>query len=85
MSDGGNGGGAARDVKLDTLVLTYNPATDHLDIGGAFSSVDKGLDMLSRATRSLEARWRLEQIAALQQRAADAALAQRVGLGRPRG
>ena len=75
-----NGDGAARDVKLDTLVLTYNRATDHLDIGGHFNSVDLGLDMLARATRALEARWRMEQIAAMQRAAADAGIARRIGL-----
>lgn len=86
MSDGGgNGDGAARDVKLDTLVLTYDRAADKLEIGGRAQTTDLMLDMLARAKRHLEARWRIEQIAALQQQAADAALAQRVGLGRPRG
>lgn len=86
MSDGnGNGDGAARDVKLDTLILTYDRATDHLDIGGAFNSIDLGLDMLARAKRALEARWRMEQIRAVQQAAADAAIAQRIGMHGGRG
>lgn len=80
-----NGDGAARDVKLDTLILTYDRAADHLDIGGHFNSVDLGLDMLARATRALEARWRMEQIAALQNAAADAALRTRLAQQGKRG
>lgn len=84
LSDGGNGNGAAGDVKLDTLVLTYDVATDHLEIGGKFSSLDKGLDMLARATRTLESRWRLQSLQQLQQAAADAALQQRIMQGQRR-
>lgn len=74
MSENGNGGGAARDVKLDTLVLAYDRAADHLDIGGQFNSIDLALDMLARATRALEARWRMQQIQLAQQAAADEVL-----------
>ena len=85
MGTDDNGDGAARAVKLDTLILTYNRAADHLEIGGAVNSIDLMLDMIARAKRILEARWRLQQIQQMQQAAADAAIAQRVGLGRPRG
>ncbi len=63
---------------VDTVILTYDRATDHLDIGGHASSLDKMLDMLSRAQRVLEARWRMQQLQVMQQQAADAALAAKV-------
>ena len=89
MSDdraaGTNGGAAARDVKLDTLILTYDRGRDHLEIGGYVNSTDLMLDILARATRQVEARWRMEQIRAVQQAAADATLSQRIGLAGHRG
>jgi hypothetical protein len=67
---------------LDTLVLTYNRATDHLEIGGACYSLDLMLDMLGRATRVLEARQRIENAKAMQaelaQAARDAAIAEQI-------
>ena len=79
-SKNSNGGGGQDGSKLDTVVLTYNRATDHLTIGGEFQSLDLALDILARATRKLEALYRIEQIKAVQQAAADQALAARIGL-----
>jgi tRNA G37 N-methylase TrmD len=43
---------------VDTLELRYDRVADHLAIGGKFNSLDIALDMLARATRSLEAQQR---------------------------
>lgn len=53
-------------VQVDTIVLTYNRATDHLDIGGRANSLDLMLDMLGRATRAIEQRVRAEGAMLLQ-------------------
>lgn len=47
----GAGGEAS---KLDTILLTYNRATDHLDIDAKTNSIDLAIDMLGRARRALE-------------------------------
>jgi len=57
-------------VPLDTLVLTYDRARDHLEIGGKCNSIDLMLDMLARATRVLEAQQRAQNAIALQQQMA---------------
>ncbi len=79
MSDGSENSNGERGVErqaVDTLVLTYDRATDHLDIGGHCNSLDLMLDMLGRASRVLEAQWRAQQVQAmLQQRAQAAATA----------
>jgi hypothetical protein len=56
---------------VDTVILTYDRATDHLDVGGTFNSVDLALDMLERARRALDAKLRLQQALALQQQLAE--------------
>lgn len=70
-----NGGGEL----VDTLILTYNRATDRLDIGGNTSSLDLSLDMLGRARRAIEFQMRKAQAldiqAAARQQAADEAIA----------
>ena len=63
---------------VDTLVLTYDCATDHLDIGGHCNSLDLMLDMLGRASRVLEAKWRAEQVQAMLQQRAQAAATQQI-------
>ena len=45
---------------VDTVILTYDRATDHMDVGGNANSLDLMLDMLGRATRVLEAKYRLQ-------------------------
>ena len=71
---------------IDTLILTYDRATDRLEIGGHANSLDLMLDMLSRATRVLESKWRTERAIemqrALQQAARDAAIAAQIRGGR---
>jgi hypothetical protein len=70
----------------DTIILTYDRGTDHLDIGGTAGSLDLMLDMLGRATRAIEGRWRAERAKELQrelkQTAADQALAAAIRNGR---
>lgn len=60
--------------EIDTIVLTYNRATDHLEIGGHTNSHDLMLDMLGRARRAIEFIVRKQQaleIQAAAQRAAE--------------
>jgi hypothetical protein len=70
----------------DTIILTYDRGADHLDIGGTANSLDLMLDMLGRATRAIEGRWRVERAIELQQQfkqaAADQALAAAIRNGR---
>jgi hypothetical protein len=77
-----NGGDGEQRREVDTIILTYDRATDHLDIGGHCNSVDLMLDMLGRATRVLELKWRQAEMqrfaAEMRQAAADQALFQRV-------
>lgn len=73
MSDAAsNGERGVEHQKVDTVVLTYNRATDHLDIGGVAESLDLMLDMLGRATRNLEAKFRQQKALELQQAIAQA-------------
>lgn len=77
MSENGENG--VEHQKLDTIVLSYNRATDHLDVGGHANSLDLMLDMLARATRAIEKQKRtqdaLELQAQLQRQAEDARIA----------
>ena len=66
-SNGGDNGGGGEVFVLDRLVLTYDRARDHLEIGGKCNSLDLMLDMLGRATRVLEAQQRAENAIKLQQ------------------
>jgi len=68
-----NGGSGVERVPLDTLVLTYDRAADHLEVGGKCNSLDLMLDMLGRATRVLEAKQRSQNAIALQQELANMA------------
>lgn len=63
---------------VDTVILTYNRATDHLTVGGKCSSLDCVLDMLHRATRLHEHKWRLERMAEYQKQAAEIARTQAI-------
>jgi predicted DNA-binding protein (UPF0278 family) len=63
----GNGDSGVKHVALDTLVLTYDRTRDHLDVGGKCNSLDLMLDMLARATRTIEAQLRAQNALALQQ------------------
>lgn len=79
---GDNGSSVAREVKLETILLTYDPAADRMDIGGGFSSLDRALDMLARATRTLDAQFRVQFMERLKAQVADQALVNRI-MGRP--
>ncbi len=76
---GGDGEAGVEHHVVDTLILTYDRATDLLAVDGKCNSLDLMLDMLGRATRVLESRWRREQLALLQeelrQQAQNAAIA----------
>lgn len=88
MDDGhnGNGGGGGEKFVLDRLVLTYDRARDHLEIGGKVNSTHLMLDMLGRATRVIEQQLRSEQVIQLQQqmveRQRDQAIADALRRGR---
>jgi hypothetical protein len=73
LSDNGNGESGVTHIQLDTLVLTYDRAKDHLDVGGKCNSLDLMLDMLARATRTIEAQLRTQHALELQQRLHQAA------------
>lgn len=69
MDSGKDNGVERKQVELiDTVVLTYNRLTDHLDIGGTAASLDLMLDMLGRARRALE--FQLRKAQALEMQAA---------------
>ena len=78
MDGKGNGERGVERQAVDTLVLTHDRATDHLDIGGHCNSLDLMLDMLGRASRVLEAKWRAEQVQAMLQQRAQAAATQQI-------
>jgi hypothetical protein len=78
MSDGANGESGARAAEVDTLLLTYDRATDHLEVGGKCNSLDLMLDMLARATRVLENKWRMERVAELRQQLTDQVRTQQI-------
>lgn len=62
MSDGANGG--TKQIRGAQLVLTFDYDTRELAIGGAVGNINEALDMLSRATREMEYRWRAQRAAA---------------------
>lgn len=66
-SGAGNGASHGETFVLDRLVLTYDRARDHLEIGGKVNSLDLMLDMLARATRTIESQLRAENAVKLQQ------------------
>lgn len=72
-SGNGNGEHGVAHQAVDTVILTYNRATDHLDVGGKCNSLDLMLDMLGRATRAVKAQLRTQHAMALQQQMAQAA------------
>ena len=73
-----NGKSTERAIPLDTVTLTYDRATDHMDVGGTFNSLDLALDMLARATRALEAKMRIAQAVELRATLADQARTQAI-------
>ncbi|HKC69971.1 MAG TPA: hypothetical protein VKB60_00045 [Terriglobales bacterium] len=86
MTDETHNNGSKPAGPLDTVVLTYNRATDHLEIGGAAYSIDLMIDMCGRAIRALEARLRAQQAMQLRetllQQARDAAIVADMRKGR---
>jgi hypothetical protein len=72
-SGNGNGEHGVERTPLDTLVLTYDRARDHLEVGGKCNSFDLMLDILARATRTIEAQLRAQRAVELQQQLAQAA------------
>jgi predicted DNA-binding protein (UPF0278 family) len=80
MEGNGNGNGETRPA-LDTVILTYDRVRDHLEVGGACNSIDLMLDMLARATRVTEQRWKLQAMEQFRAQAAEAALAEQVRRG----
>ncbi len=75
---GSNGESGVEHRPVDTLILTYDRAADHLEVGGKCNSLDLMLDMLARATRVLENRWRVERVKDLRQELADQARTQAI-------
>lgn len=69
----GNGVQSTASELVDTLVLTYNRATDNLQIGGHANSLDLMLDILARATRQVEFQLRKAQALQIQAEARQAA------------
>jgi hypothetical protein len=63
---GGNGEAGVAHHAVDTLILTYDRARDLLEVGGKCNSLDLMLDMLARATRVIEGKWRMERAMELQ-------------------
>ena len=86
MSSENNGEHGVEHQAIDTVILTYNRATDHLDIGGKANSYHLMLDMRGRARRAIEFMVRKDQAlqihAAARQAADDAALAAAIRKGR---
>ena len=78
-----NGESGVEHIPVDTLVLTYDRARDHLEIGGKCQSLDLMLDMLARATRTLDGQLRAQRAIELQQQlrqaAVNAAIAESIG------
>ena len=72
-----NGESGVEHIPVDTLVLTYDRARDHLEIGGKCQSLDLMLDMLARATRTLEGQLRAQRAIELQQQLRQAAVTRR--------
>jgi hypothetical protein len=68
----------AESRSVDTVILTYDRGRDLLDIGGRAASIDLMLDMLGRATRTLEAKLRVQNALQLQQEMAEQARAQAI-------
>jgi hypothetical protein len=73
VDDKANGGAGATPVTEDVLILTYDRVRDHLEVGGKCNSLDIMLDMLSRAKRVLENKWKVERAKELRQQLADEA------------
>lgn len=72
-ANGSNGAPPQAEELVDTVILTYNRRTDHLDIGGTAASLDLILDMLGRARRAIEFQQRKAQALEIQAAAVRAA------------
>lgn len=68
----------AKFVPVDVVTLTYDRVKDHLEIGGAFNSIDLALDMLARATRALEGQLSAQRAMNLRAQLADQARTQAI-------
>lgn len=68
-----NGESGVEHREVDTVILTYDRAADKLDVGGKCHSYDLMLDILARATRNVESKWRVERAIELQNQLAQAA------------
>lgn len=58
---------------VDELVIRYDRVADRMEIGGRCNSIDLMLDMLARATRTLERQKRAAEIVELQTKLAEQA------------
>jgi hypothetical protein len=74
----GNGEHGVTHVPLDTVILTYDRSSDHLDVAGTCNSMDLMLDMLYRAKRAIEYRMKVQQAKDLQTELAKHAEAMRL-------
>lgn len=80
MGDG-NGTGKSSGVEsreVDTVLLTYDRATDRLGIAGHCNSLDLMLDILARATRTVKNKWKTERTLELREQLRQQADAQRI-------
>lgn len=86
MTKSDNGAHELGGRPADTMILTFDRVADHLEIGGSCNSLDLMLDMLGRATRALETRYRREQALLFKQDTEEAQrvarLVQQVSTGR---
>lgn len=74
MDDGKSNGVERTKIELvDTVILTYNRVTDHLNVGGTACSLDIMLDMLGRARRYIEFQQRKAQALEIQKAAREEA------------
>ena len=64
--------------KLPVLELQLDTAEDRLDIKLENCTLERALDMLGRAARNIELRWRTETIFKMQQQAAEQLHAQQI-------
>lgn len=67
-AQGSNGGQSASDAPGApfTIILTFDPITDHLNIGGKAPSLHAMLDVMARATRVIEEKRRIQAAKELQ-------------------
>jgi hypothetical protein len=78
MGDANHNGRDAELIAVDQLVLTYDRVHDKLEIGGKCNSIDLMLDMLARAVRTLETKYRADRAVELGRQMAQAAAEQAI-------